>query len=214
MKAAKLVDAVGFDLDNTLYCSTSAITQKIQNYMLAKASAFLGRSLTQVQQEYTRIYSQLQSGRKTLEALGVPQAQQAVQDALEHADIVSLLQRDDRLVALLQKLQISYKLFLITGSQEQTAHNKLNTLGISQTTFDLAMYSGAPYERHDGSAFRHVAQMFNIPLTRILFVGDRERVDILPAKQLGVKTAIVNASSTYADYQLTTLYDLEQILLM
>ncbi len=213
MNDAKLVDAVGFDLDNTLYCQTPAITQKIQEYIISRASVLLQRPLEQVQREYTRIYTQLQSGRRTLEALGISEAQALVQDALEHADITSLLQRDERFVSLFQRLQTSYRLFLLTGSQEQTAHNKLRALGISPTAFNLSLYAGARYERHDGSAFRHVAQVFGVPLTRLFFVGDREKVDILPAKQLGVKTAIINASSPHADYQLTTLYDLEGILL-
>ena len=46
-----------------------------------------------------------------------------------------------------------------------------------------------------------------------MFVGDREKSDILPAKKLGIKTAIVNSMSQSADYQLKTIYDLEEILL-
>ena len=210
---SQFVDAVGFDLDDTLYTQTPAIRQTIHAHIMARVSADLHISLQETEQTYQRLYPAYQSARRTLEALGISEPQQLVQDALEHADIAGSLQTDDRLVSLLRNLQTSYRLFLITGSEQQASHRKLDALGIPLHFFSVCLYAGAEHRRHDGTAFIYVAQKLGLPLHRMLFVGDREKVDILPAKQLGVKTAIVNAQSEHADYQLETIYDLEKILL-
>ncbi len=209
----KFVDAVGFDLDNTLYVMTEPINTKITDYLLQQASSRLRQPLAVVREAYDRIHATTQSARRTLAALGITEPALLVQEALEHADIASLLQPDQRLISLLGKLQEHYRLFLITGSSEQQSEDKLQALGIQPTLFDPRLYSGSPYERHNGTAFTHVATTLGFRVDRLFFVGDRETVDILPAKASGVTTAIVNAKSEHATYQLETLYDLEKILL-
>ena len=46
----------------------------------------------------------------------------------------------------------------------------------------------------------------------MMFVGDREKVDIIPAAKLGMLTAIVNAKSELAHFELQAIHDLEKIL--
>ena len=172
--------------------------------------------LAETRAAYEEAFRRLQSGSRSLEELGVPiaDAKKLVQEGLERADVASVLSRDERVVKLLARVGGSRKQFLITGSAEAEAHKKLEALDIRPGAFALRLYAYSPHNnRLDGSAYRHVAEELGIPLHQLMFVGDRESVDILPAKALGLKTAIVNAISPHADYQLNQIYDLEELLL-
>ena len=64
----------------------------------------------------------------------------------------------------------------------------------------------------NGSVFIYVADYHKLSFNNMMFVGDREKTDIIPAKKLGITTFIVNANSDSADYQLDEIYNLEKIL--
>jgi FMN phosphatase YigB (HAD superfamily) len=209
----KFVDAVGFDLDNTLYRETQEVKDIIMRYILTKASSLLEEPVEAIKPKYQQLYLASQSARQSLEALGIPGAALLVQEALEQADVARILPRDERLVSLFDRLQKDYCLFLITGSSERQSLRKLQALGLEQTRFAVSLYAGSPYTRYDGTAFTYIASTTIIPLHRLFFIGDREQADIIPAKKLGIKTAIVHGTSTAADYQLEAIYDLERILL-
>jgi len=210
------IGAVGFDLDNTLYAKNPIIDKKINDYICLKASNILKKELIEVKASFQQKYSELHSSHGSLMAIGIENEDLAisiVQEALENADISSSLSRDIKLNDMLKKLSQYYKLFMITGSRKDLAIKKLDALGVDKNLFYPALYAYSIYERYNGSAFSYVSSIISIPPNRIMFVGDREKSDILPAKKLGIKTAIVNSMSQSADYQLKTIYDLEEILL-
>jgi len=209
------IDAVGFDLDNTLYTQTPEIEEKIQDYIYEKSAAILGKPKEEVKKAFQARYAVLQSASRSLTSIGIlsiDAAKEIVQTSLEEADVASVLKKDDRLVEMLQKLSQNHKLFLITGSKEQLSYNKLHALGINEAIFNPRLYAGSEYKRHDGTAFHYVSSSLGIPFRKMMFVGDREKVDIIPATELGIRTAIVNAKSEKATYQLQSIYDLESIL--
>nr|MBI4156309.1 HAD family hydrolase [Candidatus Woesearchaeota archaeon] len=210
------IEAVGFDLDNTLYVKNPIIDKKINDYICLKASNILKKELIEVKTSFQQKYSELHSSHGSLMAIGIENEDLAisiVQEALENADISSSLSQDVKLNDMLKKLSKYYRLFMITGSRKDLAIKKLDALGIDKNLFYPSLYAYSIYERYNGSAFSYVSSIISIPPNRIMFVGDREKSDILPAKKLGIKTAIVNSTSQFADYNLKTIYDLEEILL-
>lgn len=204
--------SLGFDLDNTLYRQSPEMNEKIQEHACRKASTILNQPYEVVRSRFDKIFSETQSGRISLEAIGIANGKEMIQEALENADIVSVLKEDVRLREMLGNLANFHKLFLITGSSEQIALGKLEAIGLNPSTFSPSLYAESPYKRVDGSAFRYVASLHNVGFDRMMFVGDREKVDIIPARDLGVKTAIVNATSNLADIRLRDIYELEKIL--
>ncbi|MEK6947946.1 MAG: HAD family hydrolase [Nanoarchaeota archaeon] len=210
-----MIKAVGFDLDKTLYVPFPGIDEKIQEYASLRTSIFLGLDYETTKARFGEVYNQLKSGRRTLIELGLDnnQSENLMQDALENADIVPLLKKDERLNQMLSRISDKYKTFLITGSREPIAQRKLEALGLSSVPFNSRLYAGSEYQRDTGEAFNYVASVLGVTYEEMMFVGDRENVDIIPAKNLGMKTAIVNTQSKEATYQLKTIYDLESILL-
>ncbi|MBX4196173.1 HAD family hydrolase [Candidatus Pacearchaeota archaeon] len=206
--------ALGFDLDKTLYKPNDEIDKKIQDYACEQASKYLGSPYISVREKFAEQLQALNSGRRAIMSLGVPEeeARGMIQEGLENADISSTLERDERLASLIEKASRRYKTFLITGSRESLSDKKLEALGINKNLFYPQLYSGVEHKRENGAAFRYVSDILGIPLEEMMFVGDRESVDIIPANALGMKTAIVNAQSAHATYQLNEIYDLEKIL--
>lgn len=207
------IKAVGFDLDGTLYIKTKEIDDIIQEYIIKEASKLLKRPIEEVRVGFLESYRQTQSGSTSLNSLGIKEGKNLVQEAVEYADIASVLKTDRELSAILTDLSCYYKLFLITSSPENAALSKLNALGIEDKIFQSKIYGESIYIRDDGSAFRYIANLFNIKLEEMMFIGDREKTDIVPASNLGITTAIVNNHSKLAAYNLKNIYQLREILL-
>ncbi len=214
------IKAVGFDLDNTLYVQTPEVHASIQNHIARRAAELLGRDYDAVKREFDAHYAELHSAGQSLREMGIANCgvdpRDIVQEALEQADVASVLSRDDRLVAMFDRLDQVLPLFLITTSGRVIAHRKLYAIGIEPIRFRVALYAeeaNRGLERRDGTAFCHVAQELGVRLDEMLFVGDREKTDITPAAELGMKTAIVNARSEHATIELASIYDLECLLL-
>ena len=205
-----MIKAVGFDLDNTLYKVNDRMDNLIRNYIITKASLILNRD---VKEEFNNYFKEFQSGRRSLLALGIKDAAELVQEALEKADISLELKPDKELVSLLNDLSKVYTLYLITSSAETEALKKLKALNIDFNLFSIKLYNDCKYKREDTTVFPYVASLLELRVNELMFVGDREYVDILPANKLGVITAIVNAKSEHATYELERIYDLRRILL-
>ena len=213
-----IIRAVGFDLDNTLYEPNDNTNKQIREYLCQTVTGFLGRPHEEVHEEFYRIFGGLGSGSKTIvELTGIDRkdAKSWVQKGLEEADVASVLREDPELAVLLSRIHDNYKTYLITSSREEIAVKKFGALGINPVVFDIRLYAdnSGNLLRDDGSAFKYISETFGVPLEEMMFVGDREKTDILPANELGMTTAIVNAESDKANYQLAKIHDLEGILL-
>lgn len=207
--------AIGFDLDNTLYKETPETKSIITEYILEKAAAILRKEISEIKKEYSKNYNLFQSARRALIAMGIKEGMDIVQEALEKADIASQLKPDNKTAILLQDLAKTYKLFLITGSKKNEAQKKLQALGINYKLFTESIYADNPHKllREDGTAFTYIAEKLHLKQEELVFVGDREQVDIIPAKKLGITTCIINGQSKEADYNITSLEELRKYFL-
>jgi FMN phosphatase YigB (HAD superfamily) len=167
-----------------------------------------------VRKVFQKANSELQSARRSLSLLGIPieDGKLFVQEALENANIAKALKEDKRLCYMMSNIVDKYHVYLITSSSKDQTKKKLNALGLETKLFYPLLDSDAKYLRDDGQAFTHVSAILNVPLADMMFVGDREKVDIIPGANLGMLTAIVNAKSDIANFQLSTIYELEKIL--
>lgn len=206
--------AIGFDLDNTLYAQTPEITELITDYICNNVSVCLGMDYKVVREVYLKATAELQSARRALKLLGMPQeiCRTLVQEALENANIADALTKDERLCSMLSKMSKNYQIYLITSNSKDQTKKKLNALGLENDMFHPLLDSNVKYLRDDGEAFIYVSAALNLSLRNMMFVGDREKVDIIPAANLGMLTAIVNAKSDLAHFELQTIHDLEKIL--
>jgi|SRR3989344_1407983 len=210
------VKAAGFDLDGTLYSTTFEIDERIRTRIaekILKKVSSLG-SVKRARDYFEGEYRKTGSGSKVLERVGYHDSREVMDECLATADVLDLIERDDELRGILENIHAKYKTYLITSSPRDLALQKLNRIGIDRRLFDTAMYSEMPdVSKSDGSAFEYLVKTVSIPAYQHVYVGDREKSDILPAKRLGMKTVAVWSSIEEADFSIDHIHDIKRLLL-
>ena len=122
------------------------------------------------------------------------------------------LKKDERLIELLNKLS-SYRQAIVTNMRAMALEETFKILGIDKNLFDVAVTpESTGVMKPDLAGFRLVLDKTGLKPSEHLFVGDREQVDIIPAKTLGMQTCFVWGKSEIADVSIDEVYLLTEIL--
>ncbi|MEK6921678.1 MAG: HAD-IA family hydrolase [Nanoarchaeota archaeon] len=76
----------------------------------------------------------------------------------------------------------------------------LGLLGLHSSDFTLLSGDDVTKGKPDPEGFEKIVQLCSVPAAHIIFVGDSEQKDIIPAKSVGMKTILVRGSCAVADY--------------
>lgn len=195
------IRVIGFDLDQTLYAKSPEIDTAIQKYLYEQIALHKKCSVEDAQKLFTTHYPQL-SGSKTLALLGIPNASELVQEALEKADLTPFLNPNPPLNDLLRELKQKYgSLSLLTGSNTINLTQKLQKLQIPLEWFDLVVDGTTP--KRDGTAYKDWLYAFqskdpSLKPENFLYIGDRYVSDVEPVLKLGMHAWLVNVSKVDA----------------
>lgn len=208
------ITVIGFDLDGTLYQATDAINGRIRDEIakkiLIKKSDI--NEIKEAREYFENRYKELESGSKVLREVGYKNPKEIMDECIAIADVSDLINKDSRLSDILNQLSEKYKLFLLTSSPKYSGMKKLESLGLNTNIFENMFYSDTlNLSKTDGTAFKYVAELFKGE--KILYIGDRKKSDILPAKKYGLKTIAVWSEILEADLSLKNIYDIGGVLL-
>lgn len=213
------IKVIGFDLDQTLYPKSSVIDEAIQIYIYHKISEHKGVSLAEAEKMFKDLY---QGGRglggsTTLKTLGIPDAANIVQEALERADIDQYLVPNQETITLLKRLKAKYKnIDILTGSNRANADKKLNKLGMSNGLFGHILTNDEG-SKPNGDLYKQWLALYpDLSPENFLYIGDRPRSDYEVPKSLGIDSILVYCKThdTNIDCpQLASLKDIELTLL-
>jgi HAD superfamily hydrolase (TIGR01549 family) len=213
------IQAVGFDLDGTLYAQSPLMDEKIATLFAEKILAKrpeLG-TLEEAKEFSEKKYHELESRKKTLEAFGFENAGEVMEEIFREADSTQFLSRDEELINLLGEIRKAKKcLYLVTTAPEDEMNKKLGKLGVEKDIFDIIICGNDPLlaqKPKNGNVFRHVAEQSGIPAENHVYIGDREQSDILAPKSIGMKTIAVANEIGAADAYAPTIYDIKNMLL-
>jgi len=214
----KEVKAIGFDLDQTLYPNSEEIQDRVRTEIskriLDKQSSH--GTITAARQHFEKRYLELQSGTKVLKEAGYEDVERVMDDCLARADILDLIKRNEKLARILDRIADRYSsLFLITGSPEDLALKKLKRLGIAPEIFEIKIYSTTQNAgtKNTGEAFQYYLSISHVIPQNNLYIGDRLKSDILPAKKLGMHVGAVWSEIPEADFSIPSINDLKGVLL-
>jgi putative hydrolase of the HAD superfamily len=101
------------------------------------------------------------------------------------------------------------------GSKDQIAIG-LSALGLNRNIFkEIVTSELVGVNKPKDGGFKYIMEKSGMDAALHLMVGDRELVDLAPAKALGMKTCLVWSlkPSMVADITLPTVYDLSQVLI-
>jgi len=208
---------VGFDIDKTLYSPNkkmdSQIQIKIARKILDKKPELI--NIKKALEFSERRYSETGSRSITLKEIGYSNPEEILYDCLVNADITPFLKRDSKLEQILENLRKKYSLFLMTNNPKDLAIGKLDKMAINPNLFEAKFYGDtAPgIKKADGSLFKYFLKDSKYTPKQILYVGDSRKGDIIPARDLGMKTLAVGSEIPEADFSIKKIYDIEEILL-
>lgn len=214
----KLIKVVGFDLDGTLYPTTPEIQERIRGKIAEKIAAACGIDVKKARIVFDEKYERFLSGSKTLDEIGREYGadfsnREVVQEAVEEANILDLIDENPRLVGMLQRLSGHRELDLLTSSEENLALQKLGRIGLSRYFFRFFL-TKKQGSKTTGEKYKlWLSKRVFVPFApeEHLYVGDNERQDVDIPGALGIRTCVIG-NYEGADFRISDILELEALL--
>jgi len=206
------IKVIGFDLDGTLYPISSEIKKRQRTKIYEKISSKFDISLKKAKDIFEEHYSNFMSSVKTLEEiskqLGRKVEENIVQEALEEADFLDLIKKNEELNCMFLRLKKQRPLDLLTASSYDLSLAKLEKIGINLEIFDYFLSRNNGFRKTDGSLYKKWIKNREFSPEKMLYVGDNTKLDIDIPKSLGIKTCIIGNYKN-ADFEINNILDLE-----
>ena len=206
--AERTIDAVIFDLDNTLTDFMRAKEQSIRAAALAMVDAGLPLSAQEGTERIFAIYKERGIEHQRVFNLFLDQTMGRVEDRILAAAVVAY--RRAREVALVpyphtklvlnRLLKDGYKLAVVSDAPRFEAWLRLVQLGL-QHTFDLVLtFDDTGHHKPDPEPFRMALDKLGVVADRALVIGDWKERDILGGRNAGLHTVYARYGDQYSKY--------------
>ncbi len=211
---------IGFDIDKTLYQGSKKIDELIQteiiNYILKYTKKF--SNIQTAKKYFKEEYQKEKSAKRVLENIQINNAGEIINKILNEVNIIPLIKKNNELAVYLTELSKSNSLFIISHNPISTILKKLEAIGIPKEIFCLIIGSDEyqTCNKRDGSAFKKILAQPLMNNKKVIFIGDNEKTDIIPAKENNIITIKINSDlnnlePSVADYQITDIMNLKEV---
>lgn len=215
MKKFKKIRVLIWDFDGTLYKPNPALFQAVRQAEYRTIIDHTGWQKEHVEEEFKKLHTIVYPSATVVTAvLCKISISRAAREMEKYFDRRDFLKRDEKLIALFRKLR-DFRHFTLANGTISRHKETLAVLGLPVEMFEEMVTSevvGVTKPHLDG--FRYILTKTGLPASEHLMIGDRESIDLVPAKKLGMKTCLVwsKKRSSIADITLPTVYELDQIL--
>ncbi len=185
--------AIVFDLDGTFYRSDEYIVhvRKVMDRVLAE---FLGVSVDEAHRRLDEVKSKLLTISASVEHLGMNR-REFYRNVAEKVRPIQYIPKRPEVKAMLKELRsMGLKVGVHTNSGRPLAEKVLEALGLSIGDFDACITSDDAEPKPSPQGYRRFLEIFGARPEEVIYVGDRWRVEVEPAKRLGMKTILVSSS--------------------
>lgn len=132
----------------------------------------------------------------------------------KYYDRRQFLSRDQKLIDLFGKLK-NYTHYILANGVRHRLEETLAVLGVPKEIFaEIVTSQQAGENKPSDKGFRYILGKTGLPPEVHLMIGDRESVDVIPAKAVGMHTCLVwsDTASIIADVTLPTVYQVADVL--
>lgn len=204
-----------WDFDGTFYPPNKELFHVIREAEYRTIMDHTGWSKEKTVEEFEKVHKKVYvSATETTAALSGISISEAAIEMEAHFDRRDYLKRDERLITLFGQLH-GFRHFILANGVVRRHLETLQVLGIPASTFEEIVTSEVtgvtkPHEK----GFLYILEKTGLPPSSHLMIGDRETVDLIPAKKLGMKTCLVwsEKTSDIADITLPDVYTLGNVL--
>jgi FMN phosphatase YigB (HAD superfamily) len=146
-------------------------------------------------------------------------------NAISNIDYSKMLSRDEKLIQMIKELG-HLKHGILSNDSYKTLKNVVSSVGLDinffndpriktlyHSNYGILCAQNIKARKPELAPFKQILEVTQLKPRQILYVGDREYVDIKPAHELGMKTALVwtNTKETDADYIFKTVYEVKKL---
>jgi HAD superfamily hydrolase (TIGR01549 family) len=215
MKSAfKDVQILIWDFDGTLYKPNAELFHDVRESEYRAIMKHTGWTREKAIEEFHTLHKvTIQSATAVVAKLcGVPVAAAAVESE-NYYDRRNYIHRDPRLIGMFKHLK-QYRHFILANGMIAKHKETLPVLGIPIDTFEeFVTAETVGVTKPDPAGFLYIMKKTGLAPNAHLMIGDRELVDLLPAKKLGMHTCLVwsDIPSAIADVTLPTVYDVANL---
>lgn len=211
----KNIKVIIWDFDKTLYPPNSELEQAIRDAEFTAICKHTGWTYDQAAEEFYKLYKiKYVSATKTVSeitGMSIIKVNEIVENLYDRR---KYLKKDPQLIKLFRNLSGFRHLMLVNGVKNRVKQG-LKRLGLNFSLFeDIVTPENTGVTKPDPKAFKYILNLTKLPAGNHLMVGDRELVDLVPAKNLGMKTCLVwsKKKSKITDVTLPTIYEINNIL--
>ncbi len=212
MLDVKQIKAVGFDVDGTLYHSTAELQMAVGQDIVVEAARRLGQDSDELAEEYLIRRERFRSNTMTLNSFGLP-GEEIFQKIWNEVPLQKYVKKDVRLAKLMKMLAKKYLLFIISNGRAVEIKKKLHYLGVEDSLFDplIACYDHN-WVKPEPAPFLLAIESLKLEPENMVYVGDREDLDIEGASSNGMQTIYVGGVSQIATASIESVYDIVSVL--
>jgi putative hydrolase of the HAD superfamily len=205
------VDAVVFDVDGTLYKSA-----EYERYLRESIYMVLGEMLGI---DYREAGIRLESLKKTLktvslsvEAMGVDRRRfyELLAERVEPSIYIKPRLEVKNLLSKLREKNV--KIGCHTNSGRRLYLKVIRAVNLSVSDFDVIVTSDDADPKPLKNGYILLSRLLGVPFNKILYVGDRWEVEVKPAKELGMITALVYSRKGKPDFYLKDITEILKII--
>ena len=195
-------------MDGTLTVHTTEF-HRAHNELRHKAySDVTGRPVTsELVEEFNELYKRCGSNSKVFTELGKPS-----NFWMQYFDLMDQNKYYEPIPEIyntLESLRSSVSISLFTNASLDNAQRTLEAVNIDLGWFTYIVGGDDVKARKPAlDGFHLILEKSGIPARNILYVGDRVKVDVMPAKELGLQTCLVFGSAAEADYSFLSFSEL------
>jgi HAD superfamily hydrolase (TIGR01549 family) len=195
-----MIKEIWFDLNGTLTLQTPEFLNA-QDALCFEAYAEATQQPLgdNIKEEYREAYKEHGSKSAMFKTLGMPKDfWPAYFNRLDEAEYY---QPDERIYKTVDAIRKVLPIGLLSNSEPDRVERTLRTVNIDPAWFTHILNSSHISEpKPHPQGFELMIDCSNAKPEELVFVGDREDVDIIPAKRLGLITVMVWGRSNEADY--------------
>lgn len=202
----KDIKVIAWDMDTTLYRPDPALGKAFLDGCIEEVARIKNLSFKDAKKLFDKTRKLTDSSTQTLISLKVGDFY-TVWEIQKRIGKKNYLKKDPQLPLLFSQLS-HLRHFLISNSVPEEIKTVLGAIGLSEDYFEKCLSvvdAGEP--KPSPKPFELLLKITGLKPEEHLMIGDRELVDIAPAKKLGLKTILVWGKSKIADLSLPTVYD-------
>ena len=208
------VKVLVWDFDGTFYRPNPELWHEIREAEYQVIADHTGWPKEKVIREFSSLHKKVyQSATQVASTLAGISPSQAAVEMEEYFDRRKYLTRDKKLITLFKKLK-TYRHCILANGVITHYKETLRVLGVSPDIFELIVTSETVGKtKPDSAGFLYILNHTKLPAYQHLMIGDRESSDIIPARDVGMKTCLVwcDTKSRIADTTLASVYDVEAV---